>query len=140
MRRYVARGLGGLLALLLLVPLWGCDLKSLNVIIPDFDTAAVQGVRVWRLDDATNDPVARGRLDFSAPYTVDGNEVVDYTQVNPDGTRSATYFAEVRRDVSGGSSAHVILYYDRLDQPGWFKVSTFNSQGDSALSLAQTFL
>ena len=49
-----------LLALTLALP--ACQLRTLHLVITDFDTAAVQGVQVYRLDDATNQPVPAGQV------------------------------------------------------------------------------
>ena len=42
---------------------------------------AAAGTQVWRLDDFSQQPVAGGQLSFSAPYLIDGVEVLDYTQI-----------------------------------------------------------
>ena len=140
MQRATKMGLCAAIALLLLTPLTGCSYHVLRIVIPDFETSLVEGVQVWRLDDYSQQPVAGGLLTFSPVYQVNGQEVVDYTQVRADGSTGMTIFARLDRSEADPNSVNLDLYYERLENPGWYKVSTFNSQGTSALSLAQTFL
>ena len=140
MQHAVRWGLGVALVFLISIPLCGCDLSKLHVIIPDFDSNRVAGVQVWRLDDGSQQPVAGGQLSFSEPYILQGHEVVDYTQVHADGSEGVTFFARVMRDPANPDTVSLDLGYERLEEAGWFKVSTFNSQGSSELSLNQTYL
>lgn len=141
MRRFVHRVLAVALLALVVPALSGCEMRLLRVIIPDFETSAVEGVQVWRLDDATGQPVLRGRLVFQGS-TQDrfGMEVVEYAIVQNDGTQGYTLMAEVERDSVDPDRVELDLYYTPRDAQGWYKVSTFNAVGASPLSTAQTYL
>lgn len=139
--RHASRTVLGLaLAFLITIPLSGCELRQIRLMIPDFDSSLVEGVQVWRLDDATGQPVAVGQLTFSEPYVLQGEEVVDYTQLHADGSEGITVFTRLVRDPANPDTISIELAYDRLEPEGWFKISTFNSLGDSALSQGQTYL
>ncbi len=142
MAHRLSRALFTLFAFALVLPLFGCNLQFLHVVIPDFAASAVEGVQVWRLQEGTNQPIARGQLVFNGdPYVApDGFEVIDYTQVAPDGTTGFTLQSPVNRNPAAPQQLELWLFYDRQDPEGWHKVSTYNAQGSSALSLAQSYL
>ncbi len=122
------------------VPLTGCNLRLLRVVIPDFETSAVEGVQVWRLDDVTQVPSEAGRLVFGQIADVDGQEVLEYQIEFSDGSEGLQLVSPVVRDTGDPESVRLELHYERVEREGWFKVSSFNEAGSSALSTAQTFL
>ena len=120
--------------------LTGCELRRLQLTIPDFESSSVQGVEVWRLADATSQPVRAGVILFSGTHLVGGKEVVDYLNQPTDGTNGLGASAELVRDPANPDVVQLALYFDMHSTTGWYKVSTFNAHGSSPLSLAQTYL
>lgn len=140
MRSALRKALGLSLVVGLVLPLWGCEYRMLQVVIPDFDTSAVEGVQIWRLADGTNQPVQGSQLVFTVPYSQNGQEIVDYTQLNPDGSQGILLQAVVERSPTQPDTVQVRLYYYRMQPQGWYRVSTFNEVGTSELSLEKTYL
>ena len=129
------------LALLSVAPhLLACDYKQVTVRVLDFDTNAVIGVRFWRLSESSGEFLAGGRVLFSEVYQEDGEEWVDYTVVNEDGSEGLTLPARIVRDGANPDAVTVDLYYSRFEGPGWYRVSAFNGAGDSDLSDEQVYL
>lgn len=138
MRRWLS-GLCVTLALLALVVLPGCDVRMLRVVIPDFETAQVEGVRVFRLDDASGQPIDAGELLFgSTSFDEKGQEFIEYVLTTPDGEEFPGLVSGLVRDDANPNQVTVVLFF-QLEQMGWHKVATFNGLGTSALSLNQTF-
>lgn len=135
------RVLAVLAGLAFAVPLSGCTIRTIHVLIPDFVSDQVQGVNLFRLDDATAAPVLMSRIDFVSSTTQpDGSELVQYQIVSTDGTTSQTFSVLVVKDPTNSDSAEMELLAGTAGAPGWFKVSTFNPYGSSSLSTAQTYL
>jgi hypothetical protein len=85
--------------------------------------------------------VAAGQIDFVSSSTQsDGTQLVGYQIVASDGSTSQVFPAYLTRDPSNPDSAEFELLFDSQVPAGWFKVSTFNPYGASALSTAQTYL
>ncbi len=134
------RGVCVALGLLALVVLPGCDVRMVKVVIPDFETAQVEGVRVFRLDDTTGQPVDAGVLRFgSTSFDEKGREFVDYVLTTPAGEEITGLVSGLVRDAANPSQVTVVLFF-KIDETGWYKVATFNGAGTSALSQNQTFL
>jgi hypothetical protein len=142
MRRAFRRLACAAAAAVLLLPLWGCQLKQLHVLIEDFDSSAVEGLLVWRLADGTQLPEEAGWLLFSEPYRMSGQEVIDYTQIHPDGSEGLTLQTIVERDPRRPDVVALRVYYERsrAAPEGWFRVSTFNAHGASEPSIEKTYL
>lgn len=130
-----------LAAMVLALPLLGCNARQIQLIIPDFTSSQVEGVNVFRLDDATGAPVLVGRLDFVSDQSLpDGTELLSYQMVRLDGSTSDVLPTYLVRDPSNPDSANIQVFVDAGSPAGWFKVSTFNAYGSSALSVDQTYL
>ena len=127
--------LAGLLLLCLLVtPLMACDVGTVNVYIPGFDTSAVEGVSFYR--DEAGAFVLDGTVVFS-PVVINGNnqEVVDYEMRDTRGAQLLDGRAHVRRDDANPDNVSIRVYYMNVhDTPQAFKVSTYNAAGESAMS------
>ena len=135
------RSVLAVLALVLALPaLSGCTPRVLQILIPDFDSAAVAGVQLWRLDDATGAPMPSGQIVFEALQAASEKELLRYQLQQPDGTTLDGLYAQVERDPANPDEVRVNLTYLRPDGPGWFKISTFNDFGSSPLSTQQTYL
>lgn len=135
---FIRRALGVALLALVIPALSGCTPRALRVIIPDFESAAVEGVQVWRLDDATGQPVADGDLHFVGTIQQDSAELVEYEYVRYDGTH-VRLFSVIQRDANDPDQVQLNLLYEP-GSVGWYKVSTYNLVGDSPLSTAQTYV
>lgn len=133
------RCLAILLLALALPALSGCDLRVLRVFIPDFDTASVDGIHVWRLDDATGSPIIQGQLLFEGRTRQGDGELVHYEIVLADGTPIGSASAALQRNDTNPDAVYLDLLYTPA-QSGWYKVSTFNEVGSSPLSITQTYL
>jgi hypothetical protein len=134
------RVLLGILVLSLGTLLTACDLRRLQIVIPDFESSSVQGVEVWRIAEGTNQPVQAGVILFSGVHLLAGKEVIDYVNQGPDGSDGVGASAELVRDAANPDVVQVQLYFDLRTTTGWYKISTFNGNGSSPLSLAQTYL
>jgi len=129
-----------LTALALLPTLVACDLKGVTVLIADFESNSVDGVRFYRLDEALGDFVPGGSIRFSAPYLSKAlGEVVDYRILDADGNETSRFTAPLFRDASNPDVVTVNLLYNRLEDPGWFRLASFNGAGESPLSLEQIY-
>jgi hypothetical protein len=104
-----------------------------TVVIPSFDSAAVQGVTFWR---AARDGFEKdGQLVFEGTEFRDGQEVVRYRYRSRDGELGRfSYEAEVERPASDPDVVVLELHYPRQAGPGVFRVSTFNRAGQSPLT------
>lgn len=104
-----------------------------TVVIPSFDRAAVEGVTFWRANGERF--VEDGRLVFESVGFRHGREVVRYRYLSRDGELArVSYEAEVERPASDSDVVVLQLHYPRHAGPGVFRVSTFNSAGDSPLT------
>ena len=129
------------IAIGMVVLLSGCQLRTLHVVIPDFDAASVDGLEVFRLDDATGQPVDAGGIQFlGVQASNDGAELLEYALLSLDGTVTSTITAQVIRDVANPDAVEVFLIYHNQAAAGWYKVASYNGEGSSELSLTQTFL
>jgi hypothetical protein len=140
MRRVFRRLACAAAAAVLVLPLWGCQITQLHVLISDFESSAVEGLLIWRLADGSQVPEEAGRLLFTEPYRQSGQEVIDYTQLNPDGREGLTLQAIVERDPRQPDVVELRVFYQRLLPAGWFRVSTFNARGASEPSIEKTYL
>lgn len=137
------RSVLAVLALALALPaLSGCTPSFLQILIPDFESAAVDGVQLWRLDDATGAPIPSGQIVFEALESTPEEELLRYRLQQPDGTTLDGLYAQVERDATDPDAVRVNFTYLRPEGSGsgWFKISTFNDFGSSPLSSQQTFL
>ncbi len=122
--------------------LLACPLGQLHVLIPDYVTSSVQGVQIYRVDDASGELVDAGRIEFLGIIeTRRRGEVIEYRQLAADGTPTfGPLSTTLTRDPSQPASLELTLAYLNHAPGGWFKVATFNSYGTSKESAGQTFL
>jgi len=116
----------------------GCDaLITLRVMIPDYESSAVSGLRVWLREE--------GRSSFEPIVDVDLEEVVE-----KDGEEWIHY--RIQDTVAGGSFAvgsrafrasghpdalELVLLVPVDQRNGSLRLSTLNAAGESALSAAE---
>lgn len=129
----IGRILAGLALAGLILPLSACEMVRVTVVIPSFDSAAVEGVTFWR---AARDGFEEdGQLVFEGTEFRDGHEVVRYRYRSCDGELArVSYEANVERPASDSDVVVLQLHYPRRAEPGVFRVSTFNRAGHSPLT------
>lgn len=130
-----------LLAVVALVA--GCNFSGLSLMIPDFESSEVLGVRVYQQVGDTGDPsqdlVLASEITFAEPeLTETGRERMEYTVEGPDG--AARYFTVLRRDDQDPDRVQVDLLFQYESLEGAFRVSTYNAAGESELSEGALFL
>jgi hypothetical protein len=141
MRSASCRRVALAVAALLLVPLAGCELKTVRIQLPGYGNGAIEGVWLWRLDDATGQYVRACRIDFQGRgFTGSGLETVSYVQNCDNGHRMGALLAKVTRSASDPGTATLELEYARWESPGMYRASAFNSAGESPLSQASEAL
>ncbi len=130
-----------LVALSLLPLLTACEYRRVTVRIADFESALVEGVRFWRLTEASLQFEPGGSVEFDDPRILEsGHEVVDYTVFSPDGEELVTLPAFVLRNPADPDTVTLELQYLRYEDPGWFRITTYNAAGESELSQEQIYL
>jgi len=133
--------LRGFLCLALVLSLAGCRLRVLHLRILDFDSAGVEGLEVWRIDEATGRPTAAGRIRFlGVTRQPDGAETLEYQVLGPRGEQWGPLVAFLLRDPADPAAAEMTLFFHGAIPAGWFRVSTYNVYGSSTLSAARTYL
>jgi hypothetical protein len=116
------------LGVLLALPcLTSCDLavKSVVVVIPDFESSQVQGA--WFYRDGQPETLIR----FELPtYFKNGEELLDYNTSNPAGA-DLNLSARVERE---GQSVLLRLVWGADHNPALYRASTYNAAGESPRS------
>ena len=135
-RRARIRALLPLLCLLAL-PLAGCEVKPVKVQLPTYFSAGVEELWFWRLDETSEEYVRSGHVRFEAITGPPGRKVIEYRMVLPDGTESVALTAPVQ---VRGDSILVEVQFTRWQNAGWFRVSSRNGAGESALSDDEIYL
>src|SRR5688572_11974943 len=121
--------------------LLACELGQLRVRIPDFFSSDVQGVRLYRVDDATGELVDAGRIEFVSVGTSAQGEYVEYMQYTPDGQPGwGPVYAPIERLPDDPNGVDVTLGFSNTLPSGWFKVASYNLIGTSKPSSTQTFV
>lgn len=119
----------------------GCDLQWVTVTIPDYDSKQVKGVWVWRQSEQSGQFVRDTEIEFVEPIEgSNGYELLRIeTTTGPLGERSSMPTG-IERDATNPDRVTLSLGFTRLSAPGVFKVSTYNTMGDSPLSAASAQL
>lgn len=139
MRRVSLRGLCAL-AMLLVVALSGCEYRQITVRLSDLEAAQVNGVRFWRLSETSGRFEPGGVVHFGNIGFRKGVETLFYFVSQADGFTSPSLSSPIVRDPAHPDRVTLQIWYPRLEDQGWFKVSSFNEAGDSSLSDEQVFL
>ncbi len=110
--------------IVLAVPLSGCEVVRVSVIIPDFDSGRVQGVTFWRHE--AGGYVEDGRLLFESVEYRGADELIRYRFRPCHGASSRiAYRARLERSVTDPDVVLVELLYPRRSRPGVFRISGF---------------
>ena len=121
--------------------LLACPLGSLRVLIPDYLTSDVRGIRVYRIDDATGELAAAGHIEFLAIEAGRDGEKLKYKQFNAAGDPwFGPIYTPVIRDPAQPAAIEITLSMLNQLPPGWFKIASYNQYGTSPPSTGQTFL
>lgn len=130
--RNFRRGALGALALSLVPLVAGCDLGAFTVVIPDFESAQVQGLQMWRSDPSGT--VEALEIDLGNPYVQNGGEYVDYT-VTTASTVLLQGQAALNRDASNPDQVTLSFFVlDPLVGDQEYFVRSFNALGLSDFS------
>ncbi|NNL68151.1 MAG: hypothetical protein HKP30_18015 [Myxococcales bacterium] len=116
---------------LLLVPLLlgGCRWQSVRVVIPDFGSAGVQGVRLWKAIDGSGEFAEDGVFVFTGTSPPSGgSRQVFYRFASADGTVALPISTTA---VLSGDLLLVELHYPTSAEPALYRISTWNEAGES---------
>ncbi len=108
---------------------------SLKLRIPDYETSKVAGLNIWRLDDGGSKYQQVERILIWPPRMVGNTEVVDYSFLALDSNTisGGKFVAPVQRGQSGNAVSFT-LDFDRPAPSALFKISSFNTVGESPRS------
>ena len=126
---------------ILALALTGCDFVGwVNVIIPDFYSKQVQGVWVWRSPQATG-PFAH-YLQVPVPNVLSPTSDTPISGVFQNVTDSGgnQQVVIVRAQADSANPDGIMLKIGVGTIPDYVKVSTYNADGESALSEAEATL
>jgi len=131
MRRVLRPGMMLALALLLM-PLSGCEGKRVWVDLPSFSADAIEGIWLWRLSVASGSYERVCRIPFGALTTSNGTTTLSYTQECLAGLKTSELQATVAYPAA--DTVRVEIFYVRTEDPGTYKITSYGSHGESALS------
>lgn len=115
----------------------GCEYKKLDIIIPGFNTYAVQGIHLWRLGEMTRRYQLSGTITFLHDASPEefGSGIDSRGEwlvyADPFGVRQV---ARVRRHPQDRDRVTLRIWYPRLGDRGFYKASVYNAAGESPLS------
>jgi hypothetical protein len=120
-----------------------CSVKWLAVEIPDLEANQIEGIQLWRGDQETSQIYDENvRILFGDRLVSNGSELIEYRIQTPEGEPIPAW-SHAAIDRGEGGNGPIRLYFvlgDWSEQPGWFRVSTFNAVGESDLSAESVFL
>ena len=130
----------GALLLTLMLVLPGCQVRTIDILIPDFASAAVNGVELHRVNDDTGALEYDDRIIFVGLTTnEDGEEVLTY-RIGEASAEEIRFASVIDRDANNPDRITVRLMYSTRNEAGWYRATTYNTVGASAPSTTQTFL
>ena len=126
------------------ISLWllACPFGRLRVLIPDFTTSDVRGVRVLRVDDAGGRLVPAGSLQFlGIEADAQSGEMIAYRQLTAEGQPwFGPFRSVVVRHAERPTALEVELTFLNPLDAGYFKVASYNAVGTSRPSAGQSFM
>ena len=124
-----------LLTWLALTPLAGCDgLGQVKIMIPDFGSAEVRGVKLWKELGATGEFVPQTVYEFGETITQAGVEYVSFTVEDDRFEIDVPLAGVVTRDPDRPEALIVELAVVSMGEAATIRASTFNEAGESSLS------
>ena len=115
--------------------LGGCEVRSLRICIPDFESNRVGGVWVYQLSERSGEFERMAQLVFTESFDKRGAEVLTYSidgLVDAKGDKIHVE-VEVARNPENSDEVTMDLLFP-CDPPSAIKVSTYNAIGESPLS------
>lgn len=115
--------------------LGGCEVKSLQIWIPDFDSSQVRGVWLYQLSETSGDFEKMLQLVFTEPFDKEGTEVLSYTSdefMDEEGSQVHVE-TQIVRSPENPDEVTLELWFP-CDPPTAIKVSTYNAVEESLLS------
>ena len=115
--------------------LGGCEVKSLQIWIPDFDSSQVRGVWLYQLSETSGEFEKMLQLVFTEPFDEEGTEVLTYTSdefMDEEGSQVHVE-TQVVRSPENPDEVTLELWFP-CDPPTAIKVSTYNAINESLLS------
>jgi hypothetical protein len=138
------RSIRGLLtAALLCSSAWllACPLGRLHILIPDFVSSDVRGVRLYRVDEGTGQLAAAGHIEFLAIEAGRDGEKLKYLQFDAAGDPwLGPIYTPAIRDPAQPAALEITVAMLNGLPAGWFKVASYNQYGTSPPSSGQTFV
>jgi hypothetical protein len=120
---------------LALAPLVGCEgLGQVKVEIPDYASADVRGIKLWKQDATTGGFVPQTVYEFGKIISQDGVEYVSYTVQDDRYQLDVPLAGVVVRDPDRPESLTVELAVVTAGEFATVRASAFNDIGESALS------
>ena len=142
MRLKASRVLATASVLLVSSMLLACPIGRLRMLIPDFETSAVRGIQLLRVEDGSAALVDAGAIRFLGLENDPAEgEVLVYRQLDVDGEPSlGPLRAPVVRDPDQPEAIQIELSFLNELPAGWFKVASYNGAGTSAPSSGQVYI
>jgi hypothetical protein len=111
------------------------------MLIPDYLTSGVRGIRVYRINDTTGELAAAGHIQFLGIVAGKDGEKMKYTQFNAAGDPwLGPIYTPVIRDASRPAAIQLTLAMVNELPAGFFKIASYNQYGTSPPSTGQTFM
>lgn len=131
----------GLLVLVfgLCVSATGCRLAGLHVVIHDFATSGVRGVRVLRVE-STGLLRDAGRVVFGKITKTTQGERIPCTHIAPNGATFGPVDAVVTRPAGAATGIDVRVPFSNPLSSGYFRVATYNTVGHSVPSASRIWV
>ena len=115
--------------------LGGCEVKSLQIWIPDFDSSQVRGVWLYQLSETSGEFEKMLQIAFTEPFDEEGTEILIYTSdefTDGEGSQVRVETPVVRNP--GNPDEVTLELWFPCDPPSAIKVSTYNAIEESPLS------
>lgn len=116
------------LGLALLASSAGCGMGSFSVLLVDFDSNKIDGVRLWKLENGRWQPDVA--IEFSGVRDHDGEEYLSYRFDIDTGDIKFEMVSPIEDVTAGVELSFVFIPIEEGD----YKVSAYNDAGESGLS------
>lgn len=116
------------------VTLLGCKMGIVHVLIPDFESAQVQGIQVYRQTTENGHWNLEETLFFRLPTEQNGEDEILKYVLDPE-QESAVLNSVVLRDPDNPDRVEVQLIFQVQEFHGKIRVGSFNQKGPSNLSV-----
>ena len=142
MRLKVSRVLTTASVFLVSALLFACPIGRLRMVIPDFETSAVLGIQLLRVEDGSGSLVDAGAIRFDGlENDAAEGEVLVYRQFDVGGKPGlGPLRAPVVRDLEQPEAIQIELSFLNELPAGWFKVASYNGAGTSGPSSSQAYI